>query len=160
MVSVMNGTNNFAGKHSANTRADGTIGPKNLTLTSRFTEPALIFNKLFSTLGFIAGSALLALCLASCQKPADQSVEDSDKPHTVVASNALTTASAQCGKDTDCKGALLEFFLEEVGPSVYNKGVADAQSSLQARVLEVDIEVHEDEFQYWKKGGSGGKGRK
>ncbi len=57
-------------------------------------------------------------------------------------------------------GALLEFFLEEVGPSVYNKGVADAQSSLQARVLEVDIEVHEDEFQYWKKGGSGGKGRK
>ena len=57
-------------------------------------------------------------------------------------------------------GALLEFFLEEVGPSVYNKGVADAQASLQARVLEVDIEVHEDEFQYWKKGRSGGKGRK
>ena len=57
-------------------------------------------------------------------------------------------------------GALLEFFLEEVGPSVYNKGVADAQANLQARVLEVDIEVHEDEFQYWKKGRSGGKARK
>ncbi len=57
-------------------------------------------------------------------------------------------------------GGLLEFFLEEVGPSIYNKGVADAQANLQARVLEVDIEVHEDEFQYWKKGRSGGKARK
>jgi uncharacterized protein (DUF2164 family) len=48
-------------------------------------------------------------------------------------------------------GALLNFFLEEVGPSVYNKAVADVQERLQARVMEVDIEVHEDEFGYWKK---------
>ena len=43
---------------------------------------------------------------------------------------------------------LLSFFLEEVGPSVYNKGVADAQERLQARVAELDFEVHEDEFTY------------
>jgi uncharacterized protein (DUF2164 family) len=48
-------------------------------------------------------------------------------------------------------GALLGFFLEEVGPSIYNKAVADVQERLQARVTELDIEVHEDEFQYWRK---------
>jgi uncharacterized protein (DUF2164 family) len=48
-------------------------------------------------------------------------------------------------------GALLGFFLEEVGPIVYNKAVADAQERLQARISEVDLEVHEDEFQYWRK---------
>ena len=46
---------------------------------------------------------------------------------------------------------LLGFFLEEIGPSVYNKAVADAQERLQLRVSELDIEVHEDEFQYWRK---------
>jgi uncharacterized protein (DUF2164 family) len=46
---------------------------------------------------------------------------------------------------------LLGFFLEEVGPSIYNKGVSDAQERLQARVSELDFEVHEDEFAYWQK---------
>ena len=48
-------------------------------------------------------------------------------------------------------GALLGFFLEEVGPVIYNRAVADVQERLQARVSELDIEVHEDEFQYWRK---------
>jgi len=48
-------------------------------------------------------------------------------------------------------GALLTFFLEEVGPTVYNKAVAEVQERMQARVLELDIEVHEEEFQYWPK---------
>jgi uncharacterized protein (DUF2164 family) len=47
--------------------------------------------------------------------------------------------------------ALLGFFLEELGPVVYNRAVADVQERLQARVMEVDLEVHEDEFQYWRK---------
>lgn len=48
-------------------------------------------------------------------------------------------------------GALLDFLLEELGPIVYNKAVSDVQERLQSRVMEVDIEVHEDEFQYWSK---------
>lgn len=48
-------------------------------------------------------------------------------------------------------GALLGFFLEEVGPLIYNRAVADVQERLQARVAELDLEVHEDEFQYWRK---------
>ena len=47
--------------------------------------------------------------------------------------------------------ALLNFFVEEVGPSIYNQAVADAQERLQMRVMELDIECHEDEFGYWRK---------
>jgi len=47
-------------------------------------------------------------------------------------------------------GALLGFFLQEVGPSIYNQAVADVQERLQARVAELDIDVHEDEFSYWR----------
>ena len=48
-------------------------------------------------------------------------------------------------------GALLGFFLEEIGPTLYNRGVADAQERMQARVSELDIDVHEEEFDYWRK---------
>ena len=47
-------------------------------------------------------------------------------------------------------GALLGFFLQEVGPSIYNQAVADVQERMQARVSELDIELHEDEFAYWR----------
>jgi len=57
-------------------------------------------------------------------------------------------------------GALLGFFLEEVGPSIYNQAVADVQERLQTRVLELDIEIHEEEFQYWRKYERQAKGRK
>lgn len=48
-------------------------------------------------------------------------------------------------------GALLGFFLDEIGPSIYNLGVAHAQERMQERLAELDIEVHEDEFGYWRK---------
>ncbi|MBN9412195.1 MAG: DUF2164 domain-containing protein [Burkholderiales bacterium] len=50
-------------------------------------------------------------------------------------------------------GALLGFFLAEIGPVIYNRGVADVQERLRSRVDEIDIEVHEDEFGYWKTAG-------
>lgn len=46
---------------------------------------------------------------------------------------------------------LLGFFLEEIGPAIYNRAVADVQERLQMRVAEIDIEVHEEPFQYWRK---------
>lgn len=46
---------------------------------------------------------------------------------------------------------LLGFMLEEIGPAIYNQAVADVQERLQARVSEVDLEVHEEEFSYWKR---------
>ncbi len=46
--------------------------------------------------------------------------------------------------------ALLDFLLEEIGPLIYNQAVRDAQSQMQQRVQELDIDVHEEEFSYWK----------
>jgi uncharacterized protein (DUF2164 family) len=46
---------------------------------------------------------------------------------------------------------LLNYFLEEIGPLVYNQAVADVQERLRMRVDELDVEHHEDEFQYWRK---------
>ena len=49
--------------------------------------------------------------------------------------------------------ALLQFFLEEIGPCVYNQAVADVQARLMVRVSELDIEHFEAEFGYWAKQG-------
>ena len=48
-------------------------------------------------------------------------------------------------------GGLLGFFLEEIGPAVYNRAIADAQERMQARIVELDIDLHEEPFQYWRK---------
>lgn len=57
-------------------------------------------------------------------------------------------------------GGLLGFILEEIGPAIYNKAVLDVQERLQARISELDLDVHEEEFQYWRKFERQGKGRK
>lgn len=56
-------------------------------------------------------------------------------------------------------GALLGFFLEEIGPAVYNRAVADVQERLLARVSELDFEVHEEVFAYWKRRAKPARGR-
>lgn len=48
-------------------------------------------------------------------------------------------------------GALLGFFVDEIGPVIYNMAVAEVQERIQSRVMEIDLEVHEDQFQYWRK---------
>ena len=56
--------------------------------------------------------------------------------------------------------ALLGYFLEEIGPSIYNQAVADVQERLALRVAEVDVEVHEDEFGYWRKFDAKSRGKR
>ena len=48
-------------------------------------------------------------------------------------------------------GAMLGFILEEIGPSIYNRAVSDVKERLLMRVEDVEFEIHEDEFQYWRK---------
>ena len=48
-------------------------------------------------------------------------------------------------------GALLDFVLEEIGPSIYNRAVSDAKERMLMRVEDLEYEVREDEFQYWQK---------
>jgi len=48
-------------------------------------------------------------------------------------------------------GLLLNFFIEEIGPLIYNRAIADAQERLQQRVLDLNGELYAEEFQYWFK---------
>jgi uncharacterized protein (DUF2164 family) len=51
----------------------------------------------------------------------------------------------------DLKAAMmLDFCLKGVGPSIYNQGVADAQTYFSARVMDLEGVCHEPEFSYWK----------
>jgi uncharacterized protein (DUF2164 family) len=45
-------------------------------------------------------------------------------------------------------GFFLEFILKEVGPSIYNQAVKDAQAALQTAVADLDLTLHEPEFGY------------
>jgi uncharacterized protein (DUF2164 family) len=47
--------------------------------------------------------------------------------------------------------ALLDYVVEELGPVIYNQAVNEVQERLQARIAEIDIEVHEEPFQYWRR---------
>jgi len=44
---------------------------------------------------------------------------------------------------------LLDYILEEIGPAIYNKAIADAQSRLQLRVADLHGELFAKEFSYW-----------
>jgi uncharacterized protein (DUF2164 family) len=46
-------------------------------------------------------------------------------------------------------GLLLNFFIEEIGPAIYNHAIRDAQAQMQKRVVDLDGELYADEFQYW-----------
>jgi uncharacterized protein (DUF2164 family) len=46
-------------------------------------------------------------------------------------------------------GMLLDFFVEEIGPAIYNGAIADAQARMAVRVSDLSGELYSDEFQYW-----------
>ena len=45
----------------------------------------------------------------------------------------------------------LDFCLQELGPSIYNQAVAEAQAHMLEKVTDLDGMCHETEFAYWKK---------
>jgi len=46
-------------------------------------------------------------------------------------------------------GLLLNFFIEEIGPAIYNRAISDAQARMAERVSDLNGELYADEFQYW-----------
>ncbi len=48
-------------------------------------------------------------------------------------------------------GLLLNYFIEEIGPAIYNQAIADAQVRMQQRVMDLEGELYENPFQYWHK---------
>ena len=45
---------------------------------------------------------------------------------------------------------LLDFFLGEIGPTVYNGAIADAQGYFQGKVTDLEGSCYEAEFSYWR----------
>lgn len=45
---------------------------------------------------------------------------------------------------------VLEFCAREVGPSIYNQAISDAQTLLQERVADLSGVLYEPEFDYWR----------
>jgi uncharacterized protein (DUF2164 family) len=46
---------------------------------------------------------------------------------------------------------LLEFFVREMGPTIYNRAVADAQARLQDAVMDLDGSCQQPDPGYWTK---------
>lgn len=46
---------------------------------------------------------------------------------------------------------LLEFCVKEIGPSIYNQAIADAQAYFQDKAAELAGLRYEAEFDYWKR---------
>jgi uncharacterized protein (DUF2164 family) len=57
-------------------------------------------------------------------------------------------------------GLLLNFFLEEMGPVIYNQAIHDAQARMQQHATDLDSELYAPEFQYWPKIDSKRKSRR
>jgi uncharacterized protein (DUF2164 family) len=52
----------------------------------------------------------------------------------------------------DLKAALvLEYVVREIGPSIYNQAIADAQAYLHEKTSDLGGSRYEAEFDYWKK---------
>ncbi len=47
---------------------------------------------------------------------------------------------------------LLDYILKEIGPSIYNRAIADAQAYLVARAGDMEGVLFETEFGYWDSG--------
>ena len=52
----------------------------------------------------------------------------------------------------DLKASMfLDFCLKEIGPSIYNQAIADAQTYFQDKVADLAGLRYEAEFDYWKR---------
>lgn len=54
---------------------------------------------------------------------------------------------------------LLDFIVKEIGPSIYNAAIADAQTFVRDRIADLDGACFEPEFSYWPRGTTRGRSR-
>ena len=48
-------------------------------------------------------------------------------------------------------GLILEFIVKEIGPSIYNQAIIDAQNYIQEKTADLSGAHYEPEFDFWKK---------
>lgn len=46
-------------------------------------------------------------------------------------------------------GFLLDYFLKEIAPTVYNRAIGDAQAWMLGRVEDLEASLYEPEFDFW-----------
>jgi uncharacterized protein (DUF2164 family) len=46
-------------------------------------------------------------------------------------------------------GLFLDFCVKEIGPTIYNQAIADAQAYVQGRLDDLEGVCHEKEFSFW-----------
>jgi uncharacterized protein (DUF2164 family) len=77
---------------------------------------------------------------------------DTDTEHRLIASIQRYCAQNLDEEIGDLKARLLlDFCLRELGPSIYNQAVRDAQAAMHEKISEVDTNCYETEFAYWQK---------
>ena len=70
---------------------------------------------------------------------------------------AIASIRRYCGEHLELEigdlqaGSLLDYFLKELAPSVYNAAIADAQTYFTDRLEDLEGTCHEREFAYWPK---------
>ena len=70
---------------------------------------------------------------------------------------ALSSLRRYCAEELDVElrelpaQLFLEFILTEIGPSIYNQALGDAQSFLRDRVADLEDACHQPEFGYWNR---------
>lgn len=74
-----------------------------------------------------------------------------EQKQQIIESIKLYFEESMDEKIGDLKASLLlEYFLKEIGPCVYNKAINDAQVYMQEKVSDLDGACYMQEFGYWK----------
>ena len=71
---------------------------------------------------------------------------DDARPQAVDALRRYATEELGLDLGDLAAGFLLDFVLEEIGPSIHNQALRAAQRHLAARVADLDVELGEFEF--------------
>ncbi|WP_085341343.1 DUF2164 domain-containing protein [Aquidulcibacter paucihalophilus] len=80
------------------------------------------------------------------------------KPLTpALRKEAVTSLEQFCAENFDepvgnlAIEALLDFMAAEIGPLFYNQGVKDAQARLQGLITDLDQDIYQEPFTYWRR---------
>ena len=73
-------------------------------------------------------------------------LSDDDRPRAVAALRRYAEDEMGSPIGDLAAGLLLDFVLAEIGPTIYNRALADAQRHLAARLADLDVEIGMEEF--------------
>ena len=86
-------------------------------------------------------------------------LSDDQRDEAVAAIQAYSEENMEEPMGNIAASALLEFFVQEIGPSVFNQAVAQARDLLQTRIMDLDVEIHETEFPFSRRRGGSASSR-